>query len=129
MKKTLILFVSLVALFSCESDDITQADPIIGSWSFTSKKLDGVEQLTSQCYSTMTYASNGTYTSDDSALDAFGVCVVDANSIVTGTWVNNGYSVYVFDNVVNNPKKYTFSGNNYSFLTGDGHIVNTYTRN
>lgn len=110
MKKLLYLFVTSIILVSCNSnDDVEVLDSIIGTWQLQSVRVNG-EEIVNDCsrQSKVTFADDNTIfiTSFD---DFDGECT---SSTDTSTWVNNGNSMYTFDE-----EEFTilFSNNNTVF--------------
>lgn len=125
MKKLLYLFIACTIFISCESDNDSDLDPIIGTWQLQSIIEDDVEQTT-ECSrkTTIVFLQDGTTTAD--------IYEDDGNNCNnfkdTSTWVNKGNSTYRIK-VDDADSKLTFSQNNTVFTGGTSETFNgvTYT--
>lgn len=113
MKKLLYLFIASAFLISCESneDDMSNTDPIIGTWQLESVIEDGEEQTTScERRTTLTFLENGVTTANSYFNDGNG-CESESDS---SSWENIGDSNYRIDSD-DESIKIDFSQNNTVF--------------
>ena len=113
MKKLLYLFIASAILISCESDNDTDLDPIIGTWQLQSVSKSGNEQTT-ECErkTTLVFLENGTTTNERFFEDGNG-CELEKG---VSTWVNKGNSTYRIDKDTEDAKL-NFSQNNTIFTS------------
>lgn len=128
MKKFIYLFILIITLNSCESEDDSSSDPIVGTWQLTSIIENG-EEIATDCEkeNTVTFSSNATFTIIDSYDNGNNSCSTDT---ATGSWKNKGnsnYSVTIFEK--ERETKVNFSKNNtvWSSTNTDSDGGTTYT--
>lgn len=94
IKKLLFLLIACVILISCESDNDSNVDPIIGTW-----KIESILQNNKEMYnsddcnskSSIVYFSDGTYLNNLFYKDIIGACI---HSEANFSWVNLGNYQY-----------------------------------
>lgn len=119
MKKLLFLFIASTILFSCESNDENDLDPIIGTWQLTSETENGTEESTECSRKTkVTFSEDGKFTYQGFFTDGGSEC---ENENSSGTWRNDNNSNYTLDfgDGDTSTTKLTFSQNNNVFSTTD----------
>lgn len=134
MKKLLYLFIISGFLISCNSDDSSDWDPIIGSWKLTSIISDNKEiYIEDECGK----KSITSFLKDGSTIDYYfyndnsGKCI---NSENTSLWENKGNSIYKIDDFEfnlefsNNNNTYKFSLDLKNADNKDIIIISTYTK-
>lgn len=125
MKKLLCLFIASAILISCESNDDTDLDPIIGTWQLQSVVENGDEQTT-ECErrTTITFFADGT-TNSKAFYDDGNGCESESD---TSTWVGLENSTYKVDSD-DEEVKLNFSQNNTVFTSSISETFNntTYT--
>lgn len=112
MKKLLYLFITSAFLISCESDNDTDADPIIGTWQLTSQTENGTEISTDcQRKTEITFLENGTTSEIYYYDNGNNTCDFETDS---ANWENLGNSNYNFnyDDIYGETVKIIFSQNN-----------------
>lgn len=97
MKKIVFLFITVTLLISCEPDNDSDVDPIIGNWKLTSVFVgDRETYISNECSSksSISYFDNGTYFNDIYHNDIYGDCT---HSESKSYWINLGNSQYNLD--------------------------------
>ncbi|WP_298881156.1 lipocalin family protein [uncultured Polaribacter sp.] len=128
MKKLLYLFITATILISCDSDNDSDLEPIIGKWQLTSETENGKE-ISDECQrkSTITFFENGTTSEIYYYNYGNDVCESDTTS---SKWENVGDSNYRITNDGNSEtNEILFSNNNnvFSFTFSEEHNGITYT--
>jgi len=112
MKKIYLPCIIGAFLLSCNSDDDSDLDPIVGTWKITSSKVDGKEiHSTNDCDkdNSMTFFYDGKIKDNYSYINLQNECV---NSEKFFEWENSGNSVYKIDDF---EVKIIFSNDNNTF--------------
>ena len=133
--KFLILSLLLVGLSftACSKDDDggSNADPIIGTWKYSSSTEGGVAAPLNDCekQTTWTFSANGTYSIKD-YYDVGAGCESDE---YPGTWENKGNDVYeIIDSEETEPSninKIVFTNGNKTMTVQGDDYTEVYTRN
>lgn len=127
MKKFIYLFIAIISLSSCNSnDDDLDQDPIIGKWQLISAKEDTVD-YSDECLrkSTITFLENKTVTVTNYYDDGNG-CENEADSF---EWMNLGDSSYEFTYNPTDKETFTFifSQNNTVFTVNESETYDNVT--
>lgn len=123
MKKILYIFIAATILISCESDNDTNLDPIIGTWELTSTLIDQRETYNlDECNSksSITYFEDETLLNDLYQRDIFGDCIHTESKF---HWTNLGNSQY---NLGGGIIEVEFSNNNKTYKTMT-EVIDPYT--
>lgn len=124
MKKILYLFIAIVSITSCESNEEINSDPIIGTWQLQSVLENGTEQATDcEKKTTIVFLENGTTTNESFNDDGNNGCESNTDS---STWVNIGNSTYRIDSD-DEDVKLNFSQNNTVFTASISESYNGMT--
>ncbi|WP_445749186.1 lipocalin family protein [Polaribacter sp.] len=126
MKKIIYLFIAMISLSSCSSNDDLDQDPIIGKWQLISQKEDNVE-YSDDCSrrSTITFLENKTVTVS-SYYDFGNACENISDSF---SWMNLGNTGYELTYDPNDKETITivFSENNTVFTVNESETYNNVT--
>ena len=129
MKKCTLLFAAIALVFmSCDSndDDISNVDPIIGTWKYFKYIENGVEQPLDLCETedTLIFTENGDLTTMDYE-EELNACVLDFT--FNATWSSSGNIYTVTSEGDTASVEITFDGNTFytedTYSDGEGDII------